>query len=135
MGLFDFLKPKVNTAQFISEVDFQRNLNNQKTMAPQTMEQLRNLNVSEDKELKLEFFFYTNTTSKAEELSKELTTMGYSVEYGKSAGDKNLFVITGWTTKMLMVNKTVINWTSEMCDLGYKFDCDFDGWGTNPEQD
>jgi regulator of RNase E activity RraB len=135
MGILDFLKPKVNAGKFITEEEYQRNLHNQKEMAPQTMEQLRNLNVTEDKQLKLEFFFYTNTAEKAEQLSNSLSLSGYSVQHGKSAGDKKLFVITGWTSKMPMVNDTVVDWTSEMCELGYQFDCDFDGWGTNPEQD
>ena len=135
MGIFDFFKSKVNTGKFISEKEYHRNKNNQKEMAPQTMEQLRSLNVTEEKELKLEFFFYTNTSKKAVELARELTSLNYSVEYGMSSEDENLVVVTGWTDKMPMINTTVINWISEMCDLGYKFDCDFDGWGTNPEQD
>jgi regulator of RNase E activity RraB len=34
-----------------------------------------------------------------------------------------------------MDDGTVQSWAKEMCELGYKFDCDFDGWGTTPNQD
>jgi hypothetical protein len=42
-------------------------------------------------------------------------------------------VITGWTIKMAMVDSALIIWTKQMCDLGYKFDCEFDGWGAEPD--
>ena len=57
MGIFDFLKPKSNNEQFVTETEFSRNLENQLKMTPQTLEQLRDINVTADKELKLEFFF------------------------------------------------------------------------------
>ena len=31
---------------------------------------------------------------------------------------------------MQMSNEVVTKWVEQMCKLGYKFDCDFDGWGT-----
>ena len=63
MGLFDFLKPKSNNRQFVSESAFINNRDKQMQMTPQTLGQLRKLNVTADKELKLEYFFYTNTMS------------------------------------------------------------------------
>ena len=135
MGLFDFLRPKQNSNnQFVTEQAFKSNLTKQMQMTPQTMEQLRKINVSADKELKLEYFFYTNTVDKAKLFADEIEKFNYEVKYGQSAGDKKSFVITGWTTKMKMEDNLVANWTKEMCELGYKFDCDFDGWGTSPEQ-
>jgi len=135
MALFDFLKPKQNgNNQFVTEQAFKNNLTKQMQMTPQTMEQLRKINVSADKELKLEYFFYTNTAEKAKLFADEIGTLNYEVKYGQSAGDKKSFIITGWTTKMKMQDNVVANWTKEMCELGYKFDCDFDGWGTSPDQ-
>lgn len=135
MGLFDFLKSKQNSNnQFVTEQTFKNNLTKQMQMTPQTMEQLRKLNVSADKELKLEYFFYTNTTDKAKSFANELAKLNYEVKHEQSAGDKSNFIITGWTTKMKMQDTIVANWTKEMCELGYKFDCDFDGWGTSPDQ-
>ena len=135
MGLFDFLKSKQDiNGQFVTEKAFGHNMTKQLQMVPQTMEQLRKIDVSADKELKLEYFFYTNTIDKAKRFASELEKLNYKVDHGQSAGDKKSFVITGWTTKMKMETHIVANWTKQMCELGYKFDCDFDGWGTSPEQ-
>ena len=135
MGLFDFLKPKqIDNNQFVTEQAFKSNLTKQMQWTPQTMEQLREIDVSADKELKLEYFFYTNTANKARLFADEIEKLNYEVKYGQSAGDEKSFVITGWTTKMKMEDNVVANWTKEMCELGYKFDCEFDGWGTSPDQ-
>ena len=135
MGFFNFFRQKSNNKQFVTETTFISNRDKQMQMTPQVLEQLRNLNVTADKDLKLEYFFYTNTADKAEQLATEITKLNYTVEHGISAGDKKLFVITGWTTKMKMADEVVIQWTKQMCELGYKFDCEFDGWGTEPEQE
>lgn len=134
MGLFDFLKPKFNSGQFVSEIAFNSNIEKQIQMAPETLDQLRKLNVTANKELKLEYFFYTNTAEKAEQLTTEIRKLSYSVQHGVSAGDKKLFIVTGWTTKMKMADEVVKQWIKQMCELGYKFDCEFDGWGTDPSQ-
>jgi regulator of RNase E activity RraB len=135
MGLFDFFKLKQHAVgQFVTEKALGHNMSKQIQMVPETMEQLRKIIVSADQELKLEYFFYTNTIDKANRFASELEKLNYKVDHGQSAGDKKCFVITGWTTKMRMENDIVANWTKEMCELGYKFDCDFDGWGTSPDQ-
>lgn len=134
MGLFDFFKSRTNNRQFVSETAFNNNQDRQIQMIPQILEQLRNLNVAADKELKLEYFFYTNAMDKAEQLASEISKLNYTVQHGISAGDKNLFIVTGWTTKMKMADEVVKQWTKQMCELGYKFDCEFDGWGTDPNQ-
>lgn len=119
---------------FVSEAEFQANRTKQTKMAPQTMEQLREYGVTHESKLKLEYFFYTNTKEKAEFLAQELAGRGYDGEHSVAAGNSNQFVITGWTSPMVMSDEVVVGWTTEMCDLGYKFDCEFDGWGTNPNQ-
>lgn len=135
MGLFDIFKSNQKTVgMFVSESAFKSNRTRQAEMTPQTMGQLREIEVTEDKELKLEFFFYTNTLQKAQGLDKELKSLRYSVTHEKSAGEKNLFVVTGWSTKMKMSELVVSNWTDQMCDLGFNHDCEFDGWGTTPDQ-
>lgn len=135
MSLFNFLKPKTNKGQFVNESDFKVNLKNQLLMSPQTLVQLRKHDVTTEKELKIEFFFYTNTSDKAILLAKELEKLNYIVQNRVSAGDKRLFIVTGWTTKIKMSEEVVKKWTNQMCEIGYKFDCEFDGWGTNPYQE
>lgn len=133
MGLFSFFGKKDN-GQFVSAEAFGEKSAIQLNMLPVLMEKLRELNVDEDRELMLEFFFYTNTYQKAETFAQELSNLNYQVKYGVSEGDKNLFIITGWTTKIEMKDAVVAAWIRQMCSLGYKFDCEFDGWGTIPDQ-
>lgn len=135
MGQFEFLKPKYHGRQFVSETTFISNRDKQMQMTPKTLAQLRKLNVPAEKELKLEYFFYTNTGDKAQQLAIEIGKLNYTVQHGVSAGDNKLFIVTGWTTKMKMADEVVKQWTKQMCELGYTFDCEFDGWGTEPEQE
>jgi regulator of RNase E activity RraB len=135
MGLLDFLKPKSNKGQFVSESSFSNNCDLQIQMIPKTLDQLRKINAIDDKELKLEFFFYTNTAYKAEQLAAEIEKLNYTVQHGVSAGDRKLLIVTGWTTKMKMADEVVEEWTKQMCELGFKFDCEFDGWGADPDQE
>lgn len=134
MALFDFFKSKSYSGKFVTETSFNINRDKQMEMTPQTLNKLRVLNVTADKELKLEFFFYTNTADKAQQLATEIEKLNYTVRYGVSAGDKKLFIITGWSTNIKMADEVVKQWTKQMCELGYQFDCEFDGWGTDPEQ-
>lgn len=119
--------------RYVTEESFKNNIQKQVDMTPQTLDRLRKAGVSADKELKLEFFFYTNSDDKAKKLADALAKLSYSVEHRLAAESKTGFVITGWTTKMKMSEDVVKKWTKEMCQLGYKFDCDYDGWGTQPE--
>jgi regulator of RNase E activity RraB len=136
MRLFDIFSTKQNTDEkFVTEDSYKKNKDNQVNMAPHTLKQLRDLGISETKELNLEYFFYTNNLDKAKNLAHEIQKLNYTVKYNKSAGDKKLFVITGWTIRLAMTASVVMDWTKQMCDLGYKFDCEFDGWGTEPDQE
>lgn len=130
--MFDFFKRKPE--KFVSNSAFEANLASQLAMTPQTLAQLREYGVTDQSSLKLEFFFYTNTLVKAESLAHKLAELGYAVEYGQSAEDNNTYLITGWTVPVLMSDKSMLDWTEQMCRLGYAQDCEFDGWGTNPEQ-
>ena len=133
MGLFSFFQSDPSK-KFVSEKEYKSNVAKQLTMTPQTLKQLRKYNVTDAKELKLEYFFYTNTIDKAKAFASEISKLNYTVNFGKAAGTRNQFVITGWTTKIQMSDTVVLAWTKQMCELGYQFDCDFDGWGTKPDQ-
>ena len=73
-------------------------------------------------------------TAKAAALAGDLEQLGYSAEYGPSAKDPRTFLVNGWTAKMPMDEPTVVAWALQMCELGFRDDCDFDGWGTDPTQ-
>jgi regulator of RNase E activity RraB len=133
MGLFQFCKSNSDKDTFVSEQAFTDNLKKQVEMTPQTLALLRQSGVTEDMELKLEYFFYTNADEKAKKLADELAKLNYTVEHRLAVDSKTEFIITGWTTKMKMSEEVVKKWTKEMCELGYKYDCDYDGWGTQSE--
>lgn len=113
---------------------FKGNLITQCKLALHTLGILRQYGVQDDNELKLEFFFYSKTKNKAELLATSLKGLSYEVEVGKSAGDESLFLINGWTTNMKLDDFTVQSWIKQMCRLGFKHDCQFDGWGTMVDQ-
>src|SRR4051794_33034059 len=102
MSLLNFFRKKTSDTLFVNTDSFESNLKNQLKMTPQTLHQLRKLGVGEEKELRLEYFFYTDSFHKAKRFSKELQSLGYEVEQRPSAGHANLFVITGWTNNMKM---------------------------------
>ncbi len=117
---------------FISEADYVQNRAKQIAMTPQTLDKLRGHDVTDESELKLKYFFYTNDKKKAKSLVKELAKLGYEGGHDIAAEAPDQFLITGWTIPMRMSNESVVGWTGRMCDLGHKSDCEFDGWGANP---
>ena len=119
---------------FQSDDAYMQNRGRQLAMTPQTVAELRKYGVTNESQLRLEYFFYTNTKEKAAALAQKLAELGYAGSYDHSVSDKKQFVVKGWTTRMKMDDLTVLDWTGRMCDLGHEHDCDFDGWGTNPKQ-
>jgi hypothetical protein len=120
--------------RFQTEAAYTKNRARQLTMTPQTMTQLRKYGVTPASQLKLEYFFYTNTPEKAATLAQHLASLGYTGDHGRSASGKKQYVITGWTPRLPMDDQSVLAWTALMCDTGHEHDCEFDGWGTNPQQ-
>ena len=134
MGLFNFSKGGNN--RFVTEKLYNESVAKQKRMNTETLQQLSKYGISDTSELKLEYFFYTNEQDKANSLANELKNLNYQIDkVDTAAGDQKLWVINGWTTKMKVDLQTVTKWTTQMCKVGYDNDCDFDGWGTLPDQD
>jgi len=136
MGIFNFFIPKTtNFAVFVSDQQFKHNLESQVYMTQGLMSKLRSFNVGPEKQLKLEYFFYTNSLAKARDFAEYLKKLNYNSHYGPAAQNRELFVINGWTPKIKMEDDIICEWTKQMVQLGYTFDCEFDGWGTFPEQE
>ena len=121
--------------RFVSAKAFQKNLEKQVRMSPQTLKKLQEYGVTEQDWLKLEYFFYTDAADKAVALTEILRKKGYTAEHRPSAAEDKTFVITGWTTSMMMEESVLVEWTQQMCQLGFDNDCEFDGWGTYPDQE
>ena len=125
-----------NPKRFLSDAAYQKNLANQLAMTPQTLAELARVGMARDAVLPLEYFFYTNKRERAEELAEALRGLGYSAEARPAApaeDSEDSFLTTGWTTPMPMDEVTVLGWTRNMAQLGFQYDCDFDGWGAHPK--
>lgn len=127
MEILRFLKPR-QKKQFVSEIDFITNCGKQSHAAIETLVRLRDSAVEEEDELKIDYFFYTNTLEKSQILAKEIQKLDYTIHNEVASNNKKLFVITGRTTEMKMMHETLRKWVAEMCELGYKHDCNFDHW-------
>ena len=124
MSIYDRLfGSKSSSDPYQTEAQFETNLTRQVSMARQGLAQLREY---EGRELRLEFFFYTNSSANAEVLNSKLVELGYESQSGESADDPALFVTTGWTTPIRVDEATVINWIETMCRLGFANDALFD---------
>jgi hypothetical protein len=123
-----------NDGRFVTENKFKKNIEKQVAMSPQTLKQLRQYNVTARSELKLEYFFYTDTAEKSAALAGVLSEKGYTAEHGLSAREDKTYLVTGWTTPIIMDETSLVEWTRQMCVIGFEYDSNFDGWGTNPNQ-
>ncbi|MCA9170436.1 MAG: ribonuclease E inhibitor RraB [Planctomycetales bacterium] len=103
-------------------------------MSPLTVAQLRQHGVTDQATLELEVFFYTDTEAKSTALAASLKALNYDVQIGASSGEGQPYIVTGQTIPIAMDEHSVVEWTDQMCRIGYKHDCLFDGWGTNLEQ-
>lgn len=124
MKILSFLKPKKKLL-FVSENDF---LANQDKQFQLSMESLICLRDSVGEELKIDYFFYTDSLEKAQRLHSECQKLDYIVNHSNAFHDKNLFVISGRTKESKIIHETLIEWIGDMCYLGYKHDCSFDTW-------
>lgn len=120
---------------FCTESQYVANRDLQSSMSPMVLIELGKHGVSESTRLKLEVFFYTDCKEKADRLRDELHALNYEVEACRSGDRKRPFLVNGWSPQIQMDEVTVVQWTRQMCDLGQKHDCEFDGWGTTPKQD
>jgi regulator of RNase E activity RraB len=77
----------------------------------------------------VEFFFYTDALDKANNLAIELSAMQYEI-YDVIKIDDDSYSISGSTGQLKMDEASLMDWSEQMCTLGYNHDCQFDGWGT-----
>jgi len=133
MEILRFFKPK-QKKQFVSEADFILNQHKQFRTATESLVSLRDVEIEEEDELKIDYFFYTDDLEKSRKLEREIQKIGYIVNHEPTSQNKNLFVIAGRTTEMKMMYETLNKWIREMTELGYKHDCRFDSWKIAPDQ-
>lgn len=124
-SLFDFCcVPK-----YVSESRFINVRTNQIAADIAVLDELYKSGIDRTQELRLEYFFYTNSANKAKNLCGVLKKMDYEALYRRSASNNKEYLVTGRTTPVLTQEKEVVLWARNMCEIGYRYDCDFDGWG------
>jgi len=128
MEILSFLKPKNKKQTFVSENDFIANQDKQLHLSIALLVSLGNPRVEEKEEFIIDYFFHTDSLEKAQKLEKELKKLDYIVNHGMAFHDKNLFVVSGRTQELKMIQEMLREWILQMCDLGYNHDCSFDTW-------
>jgi len=98
-------------------------------MVPMVLEQLREEKGRELGFMKLDFYFGANELVNANFLCARLRSFKYIVEPLTDLAVSGQFGIRGVSTGVEMDNKTVIDWCTKMCVLGYEYGCNFEGWG------
>jgi len=119
--------------KYVTEESYKKNLLCQEEMTHQVFGKLKQNGNPLSKELNLKWFFHTNCKSKAKDLIHELKNLSNIKDPIINFDDK-VWVISGWTTKMFVSDSIVVSWTSDMCKLGYKNDCEFEGFKIFPNQ-
>lgn len=92
------------------------------------LQRIYNDGVTATDELPIEFFFVTDTETKANTFKsyiQQAFPTYQDIEISDYDGD---FEISGITFPVKMELQTINNWNTLMWDAGYKFDCKLDGW-------
>jgi len=124
-----FLSCKQECTGFINQEQHQANLKKIQWTNAQMLKQLAAYGVSKTSGLSLDFYFVTNDSLKAQHLADELEKSGsHSNPVHRSSKDKGLWVLTANSSRVNMDSISLNNWTATECELGYKNDCQFQGW-------
>ena len=115
--------------QFVSDAEFENNLESHDSKVARTLGVMRGSHLKAKKKLEIDFFFYTDTSEKAEKIADELRKLDFEVSCHEHKMERKIYSVVCSTDKLENDEELLIYWTKHMCQLGYKFDCEFDGWG------
>ena len=115
--------------QFVTEEEYEEKMTMQHLLNHKVLGLFKQHGGSK-KEQQVEFFFYTDEEDKATNLAIELYGLGYEVYGVERSNKENEWSVIGRTTVMKMTTRTLTKWSKQMVELGYSYDCNFDGWGT-----
>lgn len=85
-------------------------------------------NVKSSDKLPIEFFFLTNSETKAITFKSRLESSFTEYQEIQILDYNGDFEISGKTDPILMSLKAINQWNQLMWDFGYEFDCKLDGW-------
>lgn len=75
-----------------------------------------------------EYYFYAYDPDCAESLTKDLISLGYSAEITDVSDSDVLFLINGFTSDYVSIDKDIVSWFNQMTSLAKKNKCECDGW-------
>ncbi|MBK9729716.1 MAG: ribonuclease E inhibitor RraB [Chitinophagaceae bacterium] len=115
--------------RFISEEQLRNQLAQQVLSNESKVQQLSQFGVDERSGISIDFFFITNDSSKAKELSGELASMQYHLnKIHPSANNQELWVVSGSSSRMNMKLRELNDWTNSLSKIAFRYDCAFNGW-------
>lgn len=113
--------------RFITQQKYDQLKKQQVEQLPALLEALAKHGIKNSESHRLRFYFYTNSEKKSSDLISKLKNLGYETDpAGKN--DRGEFSIKGIST-LIKINKTTLEkWTLQMLEIGFKNDCEFDGF-------
>lgn len=125
--LFSCQRPQA--VKFVSEEQHQDHLKKLQAINARMLSDLDQYGVNDNSALSLNFYFVTDDSIKAQQLSEELEKSSYHANtIHSSPKDHSLWVLTGNSASVSMDSASLNDWTTSICELGYKHDCEFQGW-------
>lgn len=115
--------------QFVPPEKFEKSLKRQKHAAGKFMEMLKRFRLRSEKPREVEFFFYAPDLKQTHLLQEALKKLQYHVSDQSGSSPAESFSIIGHTPTMAISEKSLSQWTAQMCELGFIYDCKFDGYG------
>jgi hypothetical protein len=95
--------------------------------------EMREIHGDQSEFMKLDYWFYTDLREKAETLADALRNLKYEVQISDGGHEDKQICISGCTPFMHDVDDAMEKWVTQMNELGFIHDCEFDGWGSPVE--
>ncbi|MCH7400834.1 hypothetical protein ACFOUP_12705 [Belliella kenyensis] len=83
---------------------------------------------AEDIPSKLQYYFFSDSNEKIVTLGNVLLQMKNHISFDATEDSTSLFVVIGEIDNPNLSIAFMIEWTNNMCELGFKHDCEFGGW-------
>lgn len=120
---------KENKQRFITEEQLKIQVVAQDSINAHKLGELKKFGVDEKSGISIDFFFVTDDSSKAINLTTELIALNYHLNnIHPSSGNQNLWVASGSSSRVNMELQSLNAWTDSLCNTGFRHDCAFNGW-------
>lgn len=124
---------KKQKPRFVTQELYEKNLERQLTTNKLIVQRLTELGVREGQTILLDFSFYAIDLPNLKLLEQTLQEMNYTELQIKNSSHNQteFYLLRGKTTPIEFGENSINEWVKDMIAIGFKYDCEFDGWGTN----